>query len=246
MTLQDQLEPGETLLPGQSKISNGNVTRLDFRRDGNLVLTNMQTGQQTWSSNTPGSGAATLAMQGNGPLVLQDSQGNSIWSVGPMNVKKAHLVVQDDGNLVIYKDNKTDSKHAVWSSQTSGGQTNIQQPGMPGMVAPPPAPGMPYHPYPGNLQSAVIPPQYPQQYPHHHHRPRPPMGYPQQYPQQNPYFHGELDWTSTKKASIMVGATTSVIAAVIGAPLWGAVLAGTGGTLAAPKIIDFVTKLFKR
>ena len=254
MTLQDQLEPGESLLPGQSKVSNGNVTRLDFKSDGNLVLTNMQTGQQTWSSNTRGSGAATLSMNGDGSLALLDGQGNSIWSVGPMNIKKAHLVVQDDGNLVIYKDNKTDSKHAVWSSQTSGGQTNMQQqsgqmpyqqyPGsLQSAVIPPPAPGMPYQQQPMGPMGPMGQPGYPHHHQRHHHNQMPPQ---MAYPQQNPHFNGELDWSSTKKASVMVGATTGVIAAVAGAPLWGAVLVGSGGTLMAPKIIDFVTKLVNK
>jgi hypothetical protein len=243
MTLQDQLEPGESLLPGQSKISNGNVTRLDFKPDGNLVLTNMQTRQPTWSSNSGGLGGTQLVMNGNGQLSVQTQNGTSVWSVGPTNSKKAHLVVQDDGNLVIYKDNKTDAKYAVWSSNTSGGQQSAI-PTAPIGIQSPMAPQPPIGVFPTVQQGQ------PNQFPHYPHRhphqyPQPPFGQPQGGPHRNPYFQGE-GVEPTKKASLGVGAVAGTIAVVAGAPLWGTILAASAGVVAAPKIIDFAAKLFKK
>jgi hypothetical protein len=253
--LPDQLGSNETLPSGGSKISNGQTTRLDLHPDGNLVLSNAQTGAILWSSQTQSPGAV-LNMADNGTLNLLSPNGQSVWSMGPSNVKQAHLVVQDDGNLVIYKNNKVDPKFAVWSTQTNG-QTG--QPIIPGAAPMPPS--MPYQasPYtvpqpPMNPQGGYPPgppggygqhppwhshPQYPQ--PHYPHHDYPHPGYPQQYP---PQFRGEVI-DSSKKAAIGVGATLGTLVAVAGAPLWGAIATGVAGALATPKLISVLTKIFK-
>jgi hypothetical protein len=55
-----------------------------------------------------------------------------------------------------------------------------------------------------------------------------------------------MAWDVGKKAAIAVGVTAGFLAAGAGAPLWAAVLAGSGGAVATPKVIDELTKLLSK
>jgi hypothetical protein len=52
-----------------------------------------------------------------------------------------------------------------------------------------------------------------------------------------------MAWDNAKKAAVAVGVTAGFLAAGAGAPLWAAVLAGSGGAVATPKAIDALAKL---
>jgi len=49
-----------------------------------------------------------------------------------------------------------------------------------------------------------------------------------------------------KKAAIGVGITAGVLAAAAGAPLWAALLAGSGGAVVTPKAIDKLSELLNK
>jgi hypothetical protein len=105
-----------------------------MQSDGNLVVYGAG-GAALWASNTPGHPGATLAVQDDGNVVLYDSAHNALWSsdtyrrdqtitagngLGPgrwTDGSLTRLVMQTDGNLVIYR--KRDGA-ALWSSYTNG------------------------------------------------------------------------------------------------------------------------------
>jgi len=117
-----------------------------FQTDGNLVIYN--NGTALWNSQTAGQIATKLTLQGNGDLVLSDSNGNTIWhsntgqTVTSYNYVGAYLsagqrlkandflrsadwryflVMQSDGNLVLYTAGRT---QPIWATATSGGNNN--------------------------------------------------------------------------------------------------------------------------
>lgn len=253
--LPDQLGSNETLAPGGSKISNGGIVKLTLHPDGNLVLKNVQTHNTLWQSNTSGHQGASLAMSDNGTLALLDATGAPVWTVGPGNVKGAHLVIQDDGNLVVYKDNQVDPKHAVWSTATNGQAgtpSHHQGFGQPPMAYAPP-----------NQAQQFGPQQQPQWQPPYVHPGYPPYHPQQQYPQQqggyDPYrsrqtrhdangpyqrtyqpgYNGEFGSEIPKdtKAAGAVGAVVGLGAAMLGAPVAGAIALGAASALAAFKLL---------
>lgn len=99
-----KLLAGQGLLSGQSiKSADGRFT-LTLQTDGNLVLGG-PSGQALWASETTGKGpiwSAFLAWD----LVLCNENGKTVWSSGTNKVQPAFLIVQDDGNVVIYDGKK--------------------------------------------------------------------------------------------------------------------------------------------
>lgn len=89
-------------------VSTNGMFKLVNQADGNLCIYN-QDGKVTWSSGTRGKGVGHLYLQRTGNLVLYNTDGevarpgapiwssNRVWTPGPYR-----LVMQDDGNLVIY------------------------------------------------------------------------------------------------------------------------------------------------
>lgn len=117
--LPDQLGTNESLKLGQSKTSNGGKTRLMMQPSGNLELWQVSPARLLWASGTTGKGAVNVFMGWDGLLSVQDTKGSSLWNSNTGGYNKAHAIIQDDGNLVIYKDNKADSNSVVWESHTS-------------------------------------------------------------------------------------------------------------------------------
>jgi cytochrome c peroxidase len=64
-------------------------------------------------------GQYRLYFQGDGNLVLRNSAGDALWSTGTHNTDANRVVMQSDGNLVIYGDSG-----AHWASGTSGSGAN--------------------------------------------------------------------------------------------------------------------------
>jgi len=109
----------------------------EMQVDGNLVVYSDYTA--TWSSSTVGNINATLKMQADGNLVIYSSSGSALWSTStdltqaqkdqlysklPTGTlyaeqklespnKKYKMVLQTDGNLVVYSPTK-----AIWNSRT--------------------------------------------------------------------------------------------------------------------------------
>lgn len=99
----DRLDPGETLIPGQSVVSQSGQYSLNLQGDGNLVLYDTTSGNALWSSGTnDGSGPQYyLIMTMNGDLNLYKDNVLRWWvALGPS--PGAFLIVQNDGRIVIY------------------------------------------------------------------------------------------------------------------------------------------------
>lgn len=97
----DELRPGESLRPGDSRTSQNREYTLHYQGDGNLVLYRNSDGTPLWSTGTLG-GAGEAAMQGDGNFVVYNASGQPVWSSGTVNYPGAWLAVQSDGNLVVY------------------------------------------------------------------------------------------------------------------------------------------------
>ncbi|AYB38684.1 lectin [Brevibacillus laterosporus] len=104
---ENRLNPGEGMNRGHQLVSNNGLYKLVFQKDGNLVLKGR--GTTLWSSNTYAAWA--VVMDKNGALTIW-TYPVVLWSSGTHN-PGAYLIVQDDGNVVIYKD-----QTALWSTGT--------------------------------------------------------------------------------------------------------------------------------
>ncbi|BDI05278.1 hypothetical protein [Sphaerotilus microaerophilus] len=112
-----QMQPGETLAKDQPIHSANGRYEFVFQSDGNLVLYKIYSThprRALWASGTNGRGAVVCIMQGDGNLVIYDSDAHALWSSGTYNHAGSHLTVQDDGNVVIYQPNNA----AVWATNT--------------------------------------------------------------------------------------------------------------------------------
>jgi hypothetical protein len=87
---------------------------LQFTRTGNLELWNMAVRKRLWESGTAGRGAARLALQDDGNLVIYDDRQRPLWDSGTAGNHGAKLAVQEDGNVVIY----SSDKRALWHTGT--------------------------------------------------------------------------------------------------------------------------------
>jgi hypothetical protein len=118
----------------------GAGNRLIMQNDGNLVLYD-QNMHALWSSQTSGNPGAHLVMQTDGNLVIYNASNAAIWATytlhNPNHMayinttlwpgtlfpgqsidtadRRYHLVLQKDGNLVLYSPNR-----ALWASGTDG------------------------------------------------------------------------------------------------------------------------------
>lgn len=109
----DNMQPGETLNPGQSRSSANGQYTLVYQGDNNLVLYRNRDSQPLWSSNTWGKTNGVCVMQGDGNFVIYDQDSNPVWSSNTWH-PGSRLVVQNDGNVVIYRPDGT----PAWTTNT--------------------------------------------------------------------------------------------------------------------------------
>ena len=124
----DFLLSGQSLTPGETLYSNDGSSTLTLQTDGNLVLRRM--GSEIWASGTFGQGVVEARLQRDGNFVLYTATGESIAGTGQNGAKiptatsvanrfrTAELVVQDDGNVVIYEDGGVNGREALWTTNT--------------------------------------------------------------------------------------------------------------------------------
>lgn len=95
----------------------GGIYSLYMNPDGNLEFINTNTGTVIWSSTTARyiNRRSSLAMQGDGNLVIYRETGEPIWASGTQGNNGSRLAVQGDGNLVIYNSQNS----AIWSSRNT-------------------------------------------------------------------------------------------------------------------------------
>ncbi len=84
---KDRLNPGEFLTPGHSLTSKNGKYTFSMQTDGNIVIRKK----------------------------LKNGKTKVLWSSGTYKYKVTKLIMQHDGNLVMYL-----NRHASWSSNTAG------------------------------------------------------------------------------------------------------------------------------
>src|SRR5262249_41254351 len=116
----NDMQPGEALFPGGSLFSTNGNYQFTYQNDGNLVLYKKLsdgTWRAEWFTSTNRANPGALILEANdGRLSMVDSSGNVVWQSDVFNISYANsrLVVQDDGNVVIY----TPSSGVVWTTNT--------------------------------------------------------------------------------------------------------------------------------
>lgn len=123
-----QLNPDETLHPGQFLQSPNGTYRLLMQADGNLVELDGG-GGAVWASGTTGNNF--LAQQPDGNLVIYRSTGGAIWATNTNVGGPATTVMQDDGNLVVWQ-----GSTPLWTRAVTGYGTVKPAGGTQGMTAP--------------------------------------------------------------------------------------------------------------
>jgi|GEM_PF-5326357 len=114
----DSLQSGQSLQKGQSLLSKNGDYELVMQSDGNFVLYSRDLGAQgaIWSTGTyKGCVGQYVAMGTDGNLVVYGSR--PCWASNTQGHSGARLIVQDDGNTVIYDT----ANKAIWTSGTEGG-----------------------------------------------------------------------------------------------------------------------------
>ncbi|MCK9193679.1 MAG: hypothetical protein M0P19_07380, partial [Nevskia sp.] len=112
--LGNTLQPGQSLLPGQSIYSAGGAYRLTYQTDGNLVLYS-STNQAIWNSGTNGTTPGSAVYQADGNLVVYNQQGQAVWATSTYPYGAGQLQVREDGNIVITGSNG----NAAWTSNAA-------------------------------------------------------------------------------------------------------------------------------
>ena len=111
----DTLGKDQALPRGSYLTSQNGVYNFCHQLDGNVVL--YHGSQWIWQSGTAGRATTNLVMQGDGNLVLYNNSTPVWWSGTAGSTNNPVLVVQNDGNVVIYI---CGTGTAVWSTGTSG------------------------------------------------------------------------------------------------------------------------------
>ena len=122
-TTRGVVSSGQGLDRGVTSSSGTGFYSLVQQGDGNLVLYKSG-GRPIWSNSANGPTAWTI-MQGDGNLVSYDVIGRPRWASNTGGNGASRLVVQDDGNAVVYRNS---DGRAVWQSGTGGGRQPVAQP----------------------------------------------------------------------------------------------------------------------
>jgi subtilisin family serine protease len=111
----DRLAPGQAIVLGQKLTSpNGTYTLYLQEFDGNLVL--YKNGNQAlWAIGSRPDSWFTAQTDGN--LVAYKSEGGAAWASNTSGRGAGNLVLQDDGNLVLYR---VSDHTVIWATNTNG------------------------------------------------------------------------------------------------------------------------------
>jgi hypothetical protein len=115
--MSNQLRPGESMADGESRTSLPSNQFQLLYDNGDLCLRRTGQTENRWHTGTAFVvGRVTMGLDGD--LVLSSADGTPVWSTrtGHHDNAGAYLEVQDDGNLVIYRQDRS----VVWASGTHG------------------------------------------------------------------------------------------------------------------------------
>lgn len=108
-TRLDVLRSGQQLAPGDALRAGNGRHRAVMQKDGEVGLYDRSAG--LWGSGTRRPGAS-LVLQPDGDLVVRSSSGQRLFSSGTAGKHADKLIMQSDGNLVLYAGSKP-----VWSAK---------------------------------------------------------------------------------------------------------------------------------
>lgn len=118
----DRLWTNETMNTGESLTSPHGTTTLVLQPDGNLVLYKLPERKALWASGTMGQKVGSAAMTWDGWLRLHEGPngtGKIVWQAGSGGSKNSMAVVQDDGNLVGFRNHSGNyGNDAIWATTT--------------------------------------------------------------------------------------------------------------------------------
>ena len=110
------LNPGDTLSQGEAIRSANDEYELILQDDGNLVLYDLGRKRRVlWSTRTQGRAVRRATMQKDGNFVLYGYDRKPVWDTGTQGYA-AYLVVQNDGNVVIYYRTNRGNPTPAWAS----------------------------------------------------------------------------------------------------------------------------------
>lgn len=111
--LRNSLAPSDELVLDERLTSSNESYELVMQSDGNLVLYQVSNNNVLWASETNGSAASKVRLQGDGNFVMRTATGSSVWSTGTGGQGGVLLVLRDDGNLVLLNSEGV----VVWSTE---------------------------------------------------------------------------------------------------------------------------------
>jgi hypothetical protein len=118
----EQLNNGDRLLRGKSLYSDNHMYELAMQDDGNLVLYNRNGGGRSplWSSKTDERAVVGAIMQQDGNFVLYSYDRKPVWATNTVRTSGVshRLVIQNDGNVVIYRTSGSGQARPVWATNT--------------------------------------------------------------------------------------------------------------------------------
>jgi hypothetical protein len=110
------LRPGQSITVNQRFYGDFNLHFATLQDSGNLIVVGND-GRITWSSNTAGSGAAQLIMQGDGNLVLYSGQGRPVWSTSTWGPDRV-FGIDPAGKLMVVKPTKKNRTRYLNATRT--------------------------------------------------------------------------------------------------------------------------------
>jgi hypothetical protein len=114
---RNDLLTGQRLSPGQMLVSPNGRYRLVMQTDGNLVV--YGPAGPNWASGKAVANSSLVNVPDGNVVVAPHPHARAIWQTAtgfPFGGAEGRLVIQDDGNLVFYRN----SGHAVWASLNPG------------------------------------------------------------------------------------------------------------------------------
>jgi len=120
----DTLWTNETMNVGESVSSRNGAVTLVLQPDGNLVLYKNPEHHALWASGTAGQKVGSAAMAWDGWLRLHEGPGGTgkkVFETGSGGSKDSKVVVQNDGNMVGFRNHGTNyGNDAIWATATDG------------------------------------------------------------------------------------------------------------------------------
>ena len=115
----------DRLFPGQYIVSPGGLFYFIMQHNGQAAIYTSHGPNhhryQIWATPRMGSDASLIGIPNNGGLGIWTDRGQQyLWTIGPTYDKPCYLIIQDDGNLVLYAGTGPDDQgEAIWASGTN-------------------------------------------------------------------------------------------------------------------------------